>query len=268
MKNIELNETNLINNEHVYDYSYNYYNTYSFELQEKMSYDDRDVNILNNFLQASLPNNENIMKSISTNSKYNNDFILNIEDLQYKLEAYNIYHDHFNYDSIDIIENVINEHILLFKQENARSNRFIQNYLNQTKNIGISKSSSVFFSLFPAENDQFSKVKEIFNAIYYNVNEKTNKYEIIHNILEDDNGVLLFNAMSLSELSLFQTMDVDSFIEDDLNEIEQNLKDKDKENECSNSIFLVLNSVPDLVPPMIPPNPKTPELSDITHMPS
>jgi hypothetical protein len=239
MKNIELNETSLINNEHVYDYSYNYYNTYSFELQEKMSYDDRDVNILNNFLHASLPNNKNIMNSISKNSKYNNEFILNIEDLQYKLEPFNIYHDHFNYNSIDIIENIINEHILLFKQENTRSTRFIQNYLNQTKSIGISKSSSVFFSLFPAENDQFSKVKEIFNAIYYNVNEKTNKYEIIRNILEDDNGVLLFNAMSLSELSLFQTMDVDSFIEDDLNEIEQNLKDKDKQDECSNSIFLV-----------------------------
>ena len=31
-------------------------------------------------------------------------------------------------------------------------------------------------------------------------------------------------------------------------------------------IFFVLNSVPDLVPPIIPPRPKTPELSDMTHI--
>ena len=32
--------------------------------------------------------------------------------------------------------------------------------------------------------------------------------------------------------------------------------------------FFVSNSVPDLVPPIIPHNPKTPEASDITHIPS
>ena len=36
----------------------------------------------------------------------------------------------------------------------------------------------------------------------------------------------------------------------------------------SNNIFFVLNSVPDLIPPIIPPKPKTPELSDITHISS
>ena len=33
-------------------------------------------------------------------------------------------------------------------------------------------------------------------------------------------------------------------------------------------IFLVLNSVPVLVPPIIPPKPNIPEASEITHIPS
>ena len=34
----------------------------------------------------------------------------------------------------------------------------------------------------------------------------------------------------------------------------------------SNKIFFVLNSVPDRFPPIIPPKPKTPDLSEITHI--
>ena len=35
---------------------------------------------------------------------------------------------------------------------------------------------------------------------------------------------------------------------------------------ASINTFLVSNSVPDLVPPIIPPKPNTPELSDIIHI--
>ena len=68
-----------------------------------------------------------------------------------------------------------------------------------------------------------------------------------------DKGSVPLSNLNLASVSIFNSLDV--FL------IDLGLK-------CADSIktFLVSNSVPDLVPPIIPPKPKTPELSEITHI--
>ena len=64
--------------------------------------------------------------------------------------------------------------------------------------------------------------------------------------------------MPLSNLNLASVSMFNSF--------EVFLIDLGKKNADSNKIFFVLSSVPERVPPIIPPKPNTPDLSEITHI--
>ena len=70
-----------------------------------------------------------------------------------------------------------------------------------------------------------------------------------------DNGSIPLSNLNFASVSRFSFFDV-------------LLIDLGSKYADSNYIFLVSNSVPDLVPPIIPPNPNTPLSSQITHIPS
>ena len=70
-----------------------------------------------------------------------------------------------------------------------------------------------------------------------------------------DNGSMPLSNLNFASVSKFNFFDV-------------LLIDLGSKYADSNNMFLVSNSVPDLVPPIIPPNPNTPLLSLITHIPS
>ena len=90
-----------------------------------------------------------------------------MSDIVEYLEPYMIYSNDLTYDTIDIIEDVIESNILYYKQDHMKTDNQIEYYLNRHKNIGNTLNPSIYFNLFPNEGEEFSKSKEIFNKIYY-----------------------------------------------------------------------------------------------------
>ncbi len=227
-------ESDLLKDNTVKTIDYKPYKIYSVQMSESFHYDDRDKKLTENFLNATLPNTVDIINDIAENT-----FVLSIEDILNITEPYQIYHDNLHYNDIDVIETILEKQIVKYKQMKSMSNDTIQTYLKH-KHVGPKHTPSVFLNLLPEENEQFSKIKEIFNSLYYNVTKEDNRYEVIKNILLNDNGVLLFNAISLSEMSLFQTINIDEYMENEIKDIEASIKEKDQKNtECKNAIFLV-----------------------------
>ena len=236
VKTINLLETDVLNDD--YKLSFDFYekdSIHELNFKEVVNYEDRDSNILNAFLNKTIPKTSDFIDFISKTRKD----ILSLDQLVDTLEIFHIYYKDFTLNDINSINLMLENNILDYKKENHKTENILDNYINTAKNVGNVLKPSLYFNLFPESGEEFSKSKEIFNKIYYDMSIEDNKNEFMSKIVHLDNGRLLLNALTLTELSLFQPVDVEEFMEEDLEEIQNTLTKKLDDDSCGSSIFLV-----------------------------
>jgi len=228
-ENKYISEYTLTENEEPVDIEFKNMNRMNkITFQEKNIIEDREVNetyveFLNNMIPKTKQLFLNIMKFLKLQDSTSYYKIIDY------LEPFLIYNEHITYKQYEEITNFVNiacNNYLKITIQNV----FDFNYFLRNENIRSYTVPSKLANFFESK-DELEKLDEK----WYDMGENFNACEYIKKFIELDNGRLLSDAITLSDISLVQTINIDEKMLELKDKIDNN-RDKfisDRENTCS-----------------------------------
>ena len=213
------------------DIGFNYPHYFNFE--ENRKFVDRESlqvsnNVYDDFLNVMIPKTRILFEMIKNNIKNGTSYLKIIE----YLEPFLIYEDDISYKQYEIITTFIFEQIKEHKTLlNKNSDMFLK-FIRENKSYFVS-------TILPklVKNDH----KYLFDKPYYNINDSLDTEQSIKKIIDYDSGRVFNLALSLSELTFSQPIDIQDKVDTEMKLTEQNIEEGEplSNQECGKKYTLV-----------------------------
>ena len=176
-----------------------------------MTLDSMEERDYETFLNKIIPDVTKILENIDTSN------VLSFEKILYLLEPYLIYDNNISKNIYKDIERLVKESVTKCKQKMIEQKVENENYIKHNFNVEISKKNLL---------TNYKELQEI-----YGINSYKNS-EILNYILSLDCGLTLTNFLSLEDLELHSTINVDEISQTNFEDSEN-----PEENKCQNYIL-------------------------------
>ena len=206
------------------------YNTY-FSFEERRNFIDRQSLADNNeiyeqFLENMIPKTRILFEIVKKFIKNGTSYIKIIE----YLEPFMIYDDDISFKQYETIVNFIFEEINKHKSIlNKNTKEFLQ-FIRQNKSYFI---STILPKLIKRDK------QDIFEKPNYNITEAIDTQDSLRKIINYDAGRLFNLALSISELTFSQPIDIEEKISTELENLDQQIEEGHDEDKCKEQKTLV-----------------------------
>ncbi len=202
---------------------------YNFQEFRKFVDREEDNSVYDDFLNTIIPNTKNIFTKIFNSLENKTSYIKIIEEL----EPFLIYNEDITYEQYKIIADYMDDEIYKLKTTINQNNGKLVKYLRNSKSWFI---STILPKLIKKD------YKDIFDKKFYNINNNINTELSIKKILDYDNSKLFHLALSLSQLTFSQPIDIEEKVYDELDKLDEKIEDpemEEKNKKCKKQYNLV-----------------------------
>jgi hypothetical protein len=210
--------------------SKNKYKIYKKSLSRNLQDMQQDMD--NNFLQSIIPTTveslNNLQEKLQFNIKNKIKFGLSIKTVIDYLEPNNIYFKNINYDIYSNIERIVDENIEWYKKTSRINVLTYNDYVKTNKTWKINALMDILKNYIQTTHISIDDLIEL-----YNLNEYGD--EFLKNIVSTDSGSLFMDLLTLSNINLFQNINIQERINkaiEDSEKISQEFEQDETQNNC------------------------------------
>ena len=147
-----------------------------------------------------------------------------------ELQPFLVFSDDITFKQYEAIITWMRDEILKYRKDLVNNQQKYVSYVNQEYSINTDFKNSYLFNLLTSTKLENMEGLDGSLLQKYNLSKATTS-EFIRNILTIDDGRLFMNALSLDEIELFVSLDIDNVIRDEIDNIQSQ---KETPNECKN----------------------------------
>lgn len=186
------------------------------------------------FLEQMIPRTRtlvNVMKKYIPNG-------VSYFNILYYLQPFLVFSDDITFKQYEEIVNFMRQNILNFKRELVQNRGKYLEYINHNYNADTNEKLSYLYNVLDkSQND----VEVLYKFLEKNedgeeIRRSLNTSEFMKNILQIDNGNLFMSSVAFEDIELFVSSDIDSLINNKLEEINGEKKEENNE-ECKNFVL-------------------------------
>jgi hypothetical protein len=197
---------------------------YSFS--QTIEQDDKSVETYSQFLNKIIPRTKILFNLIKKYVSVPTSYYEIIKELQ----PFLVFSDDITFKQYEAIITWMRDEILNYRKTLVNNQQKYTSYINHPYSINTDFKNSYLFNLLSSTkledlNSSGNDVQQEYNL------SKATTNEFIRKILTQDDGRLFMNALSLDEIELFVSLDIDSVIQEEIDNIQSQ---KDSPDECKN----------------------------------
>jgi hypothetical protein len=242
-KNTNIDTIEIKENDDSFKYDENSYlkNITGMIFEEVVNYDDREKNeAYRQFLNKIIPKTKVLFNLMKKYIKQHNSSVSYSKIIQH-LEPFLIYPDDITFKQYEIITNFINESILELKKHFASRLNKIRDYMQVDYGEKNRKPKNELLDLpniTHEEKDESAEIEINKDLIdLYSLSSKSESIFTLNRLLHLDNMKLFSTLLSLSDITLYQPIDIEEIVRNAERKTQESGEEKKEEEVCGNLVL-------------------------------